>query len=329
MLEAWKTPHSFALLPVEGDPLLLPPMAAFTYGPLAADLIALEEPTIEVVTRLGKTLGFEWIASLAEIDRVDDPADSSLSSHLKSEYTLRPGTAPNPFGVKRGEFVRKRVRPLPSAVLSDFVASERGRLQYVGSTIKSLIEPLLAAAAGRTEHATWQPERVAILLTALAPEMRLRPIRQQGPRIYVIDLPNLYARALLEIVDLYNERPQLAPCAHCKRFFVPRRKTDKYCRRYTWPFGGGSAIAGCVLDEAPTVDRVQLEARARRREYRRLQAKLGRRTDEYGPRHPQTRRARTEFDEWKAANPVPRGRRPNPIPLELVPDALGETKQSP
>jgi hypothetical protein len=325
MLAAWKTPHSFALLPVEGDPLVLPPMTAFTYGPLAADLAMLEDPTIEVVTRLGKSLGFEWIASLAEIDRDDDLGDSVLHAQLKSRYALQPGASPNRLAVRRGELVHQRVQPLPSQLLSDFVASERGRLTYIATTTKSLIKPLLAVAAGEPWDVTWQPERAANLLTALAPTIRLRPMQQHDQqRIFVLEAPNLYTRALLEITELYNERPRLAVCARCQRLFVPRRHGEKYCRRYTWPFGGGGAIAGCVLDDAPTADRLELDTAARKREYRRLQMRLVRRATEYGPAHPQTRRARDEFAQWKTSNPARRGRRPNTISLEHIPEVLDD-----
>jgi hypothetical protein len=327
MLAAWKAPHSFALLPVEGDQLVLPPTAAFTFGPLAADLTTLEHPTIDVVTRLGKSLGFEWLASLAEIDRDDDLADSVLHAHLKSRYALQPGSAPNPFAIRGGELIQQRVQALPLKLLSDFVAGERGRLEYVGSRITSLVKPLLTVAASGRWNVTWQPERAAELLTALAPEMRVRPMRlSDEQRIFGLEAPNLYARALLEIVELYNDRPPLALCLRCQRLFVPRRRSEKYCRRFTWPFGGGEAIAGCRLEDAPTARRAQLDAEARRRDYRRLQMRVSRRESEYGPNHIQTLRARKEFAEWKAAHPAPLGRRPRTSP-EQIPAPLSNDRR--
>src|SRR5580765_8280785 len=99
MLPLWQTPHTFGLIPLEGDPAPLPPMQVSTSGPMVGDLAALAEPTYETVVGLGRTLGFEWLVSLVEIDPPDGIAEPALASFLRERYALRPGVAPNPYGV--------------------------------------------------------------------------------------------------------------------------------------------------------------------------------------------------------------------------------------
>ena len=327
MLAAWKTPHSFALLPVEGESPTLPPMPAFTYGPLAADLTALAHPSLDVVTRLGRSLGYEWLSATVDASRsAAELGPSQLSEYLQETHELHPESAPNPFAVRRGKLVRKRgIRAVPTELLSDFVSKEQGRLAEVGTTIGYLVGPLLAVATGGAwEDVYEQPERAAVLFNALEPPVKLQRLYEPASEtwIHVLECPNLYARALIEIVELYNDRPRLAICARCERLFVPRRPSDKYCRRYTWPAGSGEPIAGCIFDEVPSVRRVDLDSRARRREYARFQMRVSRREKAYGSEHPTTVQARHAFDVWKAANPAPRGRRPNPIDLEHLPEPL-------
>ena len=324
MLATWKTPHSFALLPVEGESPTLPSISAFTYGPLAADLTALAHPSLDVVTRLGRSLGYEWLSATVDASRsAAGLGPSQLGEYLQETHELHPESAPNPFAVRRGKLVRKRgIRAVPTELLSDFVSKERGRLAEVGTTIGYLVGPLLAVATGRDWDVDEQPERAAVLFNALEPPVRLRRLYEPASEtsIHFLESPNLYARALLEIVELYNDRPRLAICARCDRLFVPQRASEKYCRRWTWLARSGEAIEGCIFVEFPSVRRVDVISRARRREYARLQMRVSRREKAYGSEHPMTVQARHTFDVWKAANPTPRGRRLNPIDLEHLPE---------
>ena len=295
-------------------------MAAFTYGPVAADLVALAAPSVDVIKRLGGSLGYEWVASLVEIDRPVGLPPSELANYLKQRWALRPGTAPNPFAVRRGQLSRPRPRPIPAQLLADFTASERGRLESIATTIEPLVRGLLAVANGKPWQTDRAQERAAALLTALGQPITLRRFHEPNRQTpsYTLEASNLYTRALLEIVELYNDQPALALCASCKRLFVPRRYGQKHCQRLVWPFGDEEAIAGCRLDQHPPVGRARLDARQRRNEYARLQMRLKRRTQTHGPDHQDTTQARLAFEQWKNANPVPRGRPENPMPLPGV-----------
>src|SRR5262245_29999157 len=335
MLAMWRTPHTFGLIPIEGDQPSLPPMAAITYGPVAADLLALRRPTLETVVRLGRTLGFEWLASLATIDPpTDHNPPPTLATFLNDRYSLRPGVAPNPFGIRAGELVRRHPQPIPTDVLTEFAALESGRLAYIGTTLRYLLEPLLRPLIPQAQPATreeeeraearqaWAADRAAVLLTALGSPIKLRRLRDPttSTTIYAHAPHDLYTRALLETVELYNERPPLALCSRCRRLFVPRRKDEKHCRRHIWPVGGEEQIAGCVFDDNRTATRANLDARAHRTAYKRHQMRVIRATEAHGPNHQKTQEARKTFDQWKQANPAELGRRPAPSPPYLVPN---------
>ena len=322
MLPIWRTPHTFGLIPVAGDEPSLPPIDATTPGPLVADLIQLVSPTAETVTRLGRSLGFEWVASLAMIDRPKGLEPPLLATFLQTHYALRPGLAPNPYGLRAGKLVSKRPTPIPTELIECFTAEEAGRLADVGTTINTLARPLLAAATGRTLPADSARERAAKLLNALAPPIKVtRVFDARSARLYVLAPTDLYTRALLELIELLNDRPPVAICARCKRLFVRQRNSDKYCSRYIWPAGGGENIAGCIFNDWPTPTRAQLDSEAHRREYKKLQMRVGRAKSEYGKYHPRTERAQAKFDEWKRDHPIARGRRPTPMPPDLLPDS--------
>jgi hypothetical protein len=322
VLALWRTPHTFGLIPLESDPALLSPLSVYTFGPIVADLAALAEPTRDVVVRLGRTLGFEWLVSLVEIDRPAGIEEPALALFLRERYDLRPGTAPNPYGVRDGELVRRRAHAIPDGLLAQFVASEAGRLEYIGTSLRRLVAPLLSTAAGHSKPSDSQQQRAAELLNALASPTRVQRFHNRVAQtpVYGLVLTNLYARALLELIELYNDTPPVAICARCNRLFVPQRNGEKHCRRYVWPWSGGEPIAGCLFDDNPTPMRAELNSEARRREYKKLQMRVLRLTDSVGPNAASTRRARAEFNEWKRAHPVQAGRRPKPMPPELLPD---------
>jgi hypothetical protein len=177
---------------------------------------------------------------------------------------------------------------------------------------------LLATAGGDPKPGHRQQQRAAELLNALASPVPVRRFydASNSTSVYCSVPENLYARALLELVELYNDTPALAICARCNRLFVPQRKTEKYCRRYIW--AAGETIAGCIFDDRPTATRAQLNSEARRREYKRLQMRVSRLAHNLGPRAASTMRARAEFEQWKRDHPVDRGRRPTPMPPDLL-----------
>jgi hypothetical protein len=298
----------------------LPPIAVFTFGPVAADLAALAEPSYDTVVRLGRTLGFEWLVSLVEIDRPPEIDEPALAVFLREHYALRPGVAPNPYGVRAGKLVRRRPRALPAQLISEFVAGEAGRLEHWGTTLQWLVAPLLSAARGRPKAAQRQQQRAAELLNAIDAPIRVRRLydQQSEQTLYGLVPTNLYARALLELIELYNDTPPVAICARCKRLFVPQRKGERYCRRYIWPTGAREQIAGC-LSEYTKATQAQLASDARRREYKRLQMRVVRLAATHGETHPRTKEAHADFEEWKRTHPVDRGRRPTPIPPDPVP----------
>jgi hypothetical protein len=322
VVETWRAPHAFTLLPIEGESPSHRPIAVFTSGPIALDLAQLTRPTPELVIRLGRSLGLEWIASLVEIDRPPGLEEAALTRYLREQFDLRPGSDPSPFVVRRGTFVRPRPQAVPGALLADFVANEHGRLKWMGSTIRRLVEPLAVAATGRAWNVSGQPERAMELYNARQPWLTLQRLSAppSGRPIYGFAPPDLYTRALLEIIEIYNDRPRLALCSRCRRLFVPRRPGQQSCRRYVWLWRGREPIAGCVFDRAPSSRRTDIDAQARRREYTRLQMRVSRNMKALGPDNPRTKRVVKEFDEWKKSNPAPRGRRPNPIAPEFVPE---------
>ena len=132
---------------------------------------------------------------------------------------------------------------------------------------------------------------------------------------------NLYARALLELIEFYNEMPPVAICARCRRLFVRQRNDEKYCRRDIWRVHAEENIAGCFFDENPTPTGARLNSEARRREYKKLQMRVIRYTNRLGDTHTTTRKARAEPKQWQQSNPVSLGRRPTPMPPDLLPDA--------
>jgi hypothetical protein len=322
MLPLWRTPHTFGLVSVEGDGRPLPPIAVVTVGPLVADLAALARPTHETVRRLGRALGFEWLASLVAIDRPDGLDEPELATFLQRRYALRPGLAPNPFGVRAGNLVRQQARPIPSQVLSQFVTREAGRLEHVGKTLQSLAAPLVASVNGKTISGARKQQRAAELLNALDVPVYLQRFRDARTKksIYGHAPRNLYARALLELIELYNETPSLAKCPRCERLFVRRRNNEKYCNRYIWPAEGGEYIAGCIYDHNATPTRARLESEAHRREYKKLQMRSIRTANQLGPQHATAKQARAAFERWKQANQVARGRRQTPLPPDLLRD---------
>jgi hypothetical protein len=320
MIETWRTAHSFTLLSLEGESPPHVPLAVFTAGPIAADLAALAQPTPEVVAHLGRSLGLEWVTSLVEIDRPSGLEEATLTRYLREHFGLRPGSAASSFAVRSGRFVRQRQKALHAELLADFVANEYGRLEWMGQTIRGLVKPLVAVASGRGWHVGGQPERARDLFNALGPSLTLR--RLCGPAderpISGLEFPDLYARALLEIIELYDDRPRLGICRHCRRLFAARREGQQSCRRYVWLWRGRDTIGGCMFDRASSSRRAEIEAQARRREYTRLQMRVSRRIKTHGPNDPRTEQAVDAFKKWKKSNPAPRGRRPNPMPLDLV-----------
>jgi hypothetical protein len=297
-------------------------MSVYTQGPIVADLVSLADPTYEIVVRLGRTLGFEWLLSLVEIGRPEGLAEPALAVFLREHYALRPGFAPNPYGVRARQLVRKRPRAIPKEVIAEFTTSEAGRLADVAETLRWLVAPLLATARGTAQPADQQHDRATVLLNALDTPVRLHRF-YDGPdknSLYCSVPTNLYARALLEVIELYNDTPLLAICARCERLFVAQRKDNKYCRRYTWPADGGENIAGCLYDEWPTRRRAELDSEAHRREYKRLQMRVARSADKAGTSDPSTRQAQAEFEQWKRTHPISRGRRPTAMRPDLLPD---------
>src|SRR5262245_50494635 len=117
MRAVWNTSLSFGRIPVESDGPQVRPVDVFTSGPIAHDLVALAEPSLETIVRLGGTIGFEWIASLVEVDRLPEMGDSVLSRFLSERYALRPGSAINPYQLRGQRLVRSRPQPISRDLL--------------------------------------------------------------------------------------------------------------------------------------------------------------------------------------------------------------------
>jgi hypothetical protein len=315
----WRRPHQFTLLRTDAP---VPPIDVVTYGPIAADLIALADPTVETITKLGRGLGFEWLASLVLLpDRLPELPQPSLARYLDDRYALRPGVSANPFGVREGKLRRRRTEPLPTELVAEFAATEKGRLQQIGDAMLDLCGPLMHVAEGGEWKLGAYEERAVKRFNALGIPLRLSSVVAPGEsrRTHVLIAPNLYARALLEVVQLYDDRPQLALCPACQRLFVPAREKQVRCRRFTWHAITGEVIATCT--SAITRAELAHAATIRRREYKRFQMRVIRLRNRLGADHPDVHAAEQAFLEWQRENPAQVGRpAATPRPLELVVD---------
>ena len=326
MTAVWKLPHGFALIDVADSRPTSPPVDALTYGPIGADLIALTQPTSKVITRLGRSLGFEWITSLAW----DEPAlqrdEPALTLYLREQYGIRPGFAVKPFTVRRGELVRPRHKVLPAELIDEFVASRAGQLAHIGTAIQGAMHPLFEVAQGATWPGPDQDPRewAASRLNALEPAFSFRRMTTvDGSRsFYAIESPDLYTRALREIIELFDQRPPLRICPRCKRLYVPDTAAQKSCRRFTWIARTRELLTTCDPDAPITTHATaRRDRQARRTEYKRLEMRARRAIERHGPTDEQAVKARNEFEAWKEANPAAStGRPPKPIPLDIMRD---------
>jgi hypothetical protein len=314
---------------VEGTGPRFAPVDAFTVGPLCLDVAGLADPTSESIVRLGRTVGFEWIATLVDVDRPEWIGESVLSRFLTERYGLRPGYAINRYGPPRGDaFVVRRPRAIKTELVDTFLLEERGRLADTGQTLARLAAPIRARAEGRTRPFSKEHRRAAELLNALGTTLELRgmsdPVRPQAT-LFATRLTNLYARCLLELVELYNDTPPLAICARCDRLFIPQRHGQRHCRRYVWRLSDREAVGGCLYDTYPTPIGATAESATRRGEYQRLWLAVARSVERLGADHPESKSKRADFERWKRANPAPRGRRPAPAdPDYLLPSRRSE-----
>jgi hypothetical protein len=322
MLPVWRAPHPYALVAVEGDDHPTAPVGVFTYGPIAPDLVALRKPTLEQVIELGRRLGFEWLTSLVMLgDRPHGLGEPPLARYLRDRYDLSPGVAPNPFTVRRGKLVRPNHEALPRMLLEGFLAAERGRLQQIGTTLHSLCQPIEHAATSGVWEIGRRQRRAAELLNALGSPLKVARTSnlERTRENYTLRTTDLYTRALLEIVQLYDERPLLARCAACGRVFVPGREGQRKCRRYSWDIVTHNLLATCTTTET-TKTQARRQAAARRKQYKKLQMRVHRLSERLGPHHPETKRAQKEFLEWQKQNPANVGRPEKQLPSEIPQD---------
>jgi hypothetical protein len=321
VLAAWKTPHAFALLSVSAEDAAQPPRDVVTYGPIATDLIALAEPILDTVTRLGRTLGFEWLVSLVTTDRLQGLPEPALASYLHKQFALRPGVQANPYRFVRGRLRRPRPDPLPIDLLTTFVAEEHGRLTDIGNGIHDLCWPLLEVAKGADWDVTWQPERAAIRFNALRPSLKLSRVTGPVGTEHLLTATDLYTRALLEIVAIYDQRPPLAICRRCDRLFIPERSQERHCRRFIWDARSGELVATCTPALTTLAD-TKFTAAVRRREYKKHQMRVRRLRERLGADHPNTQKAQDEFMRWRKDNPAPVGRPKTPLPIDYMLDPV-------
>ena len=334
-MHAWKTPHAFALLAVDSTAPVLPPLDVATFGPLAADLTVLAEPTIETVTRLGRTLGFEWLLSLVlgpdRLEALPEPRlaqhmrehhglEPNLAYYLRERYALKPGLSANPFIVERSKLRRPQPETVPGELIADFVRSERGRLIAIGQAVAALCRPLLHVAAGGHWDVNGEDERAATLFNAHNPSLTLtRVTSTSGAKHHLLAANDLYGRALLEIVEIYDTRPKLTICRDCDRLFIPKHPEQQRCRRYLYLADNGKLLATCTQTHTiQTEARAKLEAAARRRDYKKHQMRIIRLRNRLGPDHPNTCQAQREFLEWQKQHPAAVGRPITPIPLDTA-----------
>ena len=309
-------PHSYGLIDLPSE-LLAHPLDVFTYGPIVDDLAKLSSVTPERIRELGRTLGFEWLASIPR--RADGrPVTSSLSTYLKNRYALSPGFGVNPFTVRSGELELQPPEPVPDAVLADFAAQWGTELTQTGREFLTLLTPLREAAGSRSSPPD-VPGVVRRLHALRVPITQMPASTRDGAKADPIPQPtNLVTRGREELYALYTLRPELRLCAHCDRVFVPRTKSQRYCRRLIWATPGLQLVGACNPQHTtPTL--LDLHARARRRTYKKLEMRYRRAKAKHGQSDPRAQAALTKFEEWKKYNKAIRGRRqkPNPRDREL------------
>ena len=278
-------------------------MPVFTFGPIVADLAALADPTQGAV-RLGRTLGFEWLVSLRSIGLPGSPNPHSRSSSASAAPSdpepIPTLTASVPANSCDEDLVRSRTRSSRSSS-----PAKPGDSKTSALCSEPLLGPLLATAGGKPTLGHRQRRRAAELLNALDSPTRVRRLYNQESKasLYCLAPATLYARALLELIELYNDTPPLAICARCNFLFVTQRKGDRHCRRYIWPAQGGENIAGCLYDHNQTPTRARLESDARRRESKKLQMRVSRLTHDLGHNHATTRRAQSRVRTMETRSP--------------------------
>lgn len=322
-MHAWSSPHSFALFAVDTDEHVLPPLDVVTYGPLAADLTVLAKPTTQIVIQLGRTMGFEWLLSLVLTpDRLEKLPEPELARYLRDRYALKPGVRANPFNITRGELRRPRAQPLPLELIAGFVTAERGRLAEIGQTLVTLCKPLLHAAEDGKWQVDGEDDRAALLFNAFSSSLKLTRVTSAGGRTqHLLQPTDLYGRALLEIVDIYDTRPPLAICPDCQRLFIPNRPEQQRCRRHLWLTDTGEPLTTCTTRHTSTTA-AKLDGAARRRDYKKHEMRVRRSRDRLGPDHPDTQQARRDFLEWQQEHPAPIGRPMTPTAIGITVDNL-------
>jgi len=304
-------PHSFGLIDLPND-LLAHPLHVFTYGPIVDDLARLSSPTPERIREFGRTLGFEWLASIPR-GTDGEPVTSALSLYLRKRYALRPGVGPNPFIERSGELELQPPEPVRDVLLADFAGEWATDLKHTGDEFRSYVAPLRAAAESGSRPQE-DPRLVRRLRALRIPLEHVPASTGDGTEANPIPMhTNLVTRAREEIYALYTLRPQLRFCAHCDRVFVPRTTNQRYCRRLIWAWPGLQLVGACnPRHTTPTL--LDLEARARRNAYKKLQMRARRAAARHGQHDPRAQEALTEFERWKRDNRTQRGRRQKPTP---------------
>jgi hypothetical protein len=302
-------PHHFTQVPIEGDPLLsvergrkrieFPLPALFTYGLLATEFVRPLED-------LGSTIGFEWLASVADRLRLEDGKrnPSRLTRWMNTRLELKVPGQPSPQGLF-GE--TDYATHLPRRELDAFKREEGPRLETVRGWLNVEYIPHLRKTAARKGRLSISNLDHAERFLSVH-EPRLSPTRfQMGAQaVRGLAYPDLLSRLAAELYELYLFEAPLRECRHCGRIFAPR-KSEASCRSHQWliPYrisGKPIHIAGC----APEPD----ARTARDREQNRLYMAANR----AGPKS----KASREYAEWMKHNALPVGRPQKPYRPDVL-----------
>lgn len=131
------------------------------------------------------------------------------------------------------------------------------------------------------------------------------------------EFDDLRQRIAMELFELYATRPELRRCRLCKRVFVPRGRSETFCRSQLWRSGDPIAFELCLPGDpsavakdynavVPLADH-QRERKTRHRKWRRELARAG--GDATNKR---VMRAKADYDVWIEQHGRTRGPKRHP-----------------